>query len=196
MIAVTRQNIKQAALNLLAAHGYEKTTLSAIAKEVGIKAPSIYSFFESKEALFVEIYRDLLDEHFMQLKQLITSNEGKAPEKRLKHLLKGILSYHVHHPKESRVLLQLLLFPPEFMQDEIERLFIEKEEMQRKLLMEIFTDAMNENVVRKQAMDDLIASFFCLMDGLFLELFYYGEDVLMGKLEQIWQVYWTGLTTS
>jgi len=193
---VTREKIKQAALNLLAVYGYEKTVLSAIAKEVGIKAPSIYSFFESKEALFMEIYRDLLDEHFIKLQELMTRNEGKAPEERLKQLLQGILTYHVQHPKKTRVLLQLLLFPPEFIREDMEHLFIEREQMQRELLMEIFTDALDKKVIRKQEVDDLIASFLCLMDGLFLELFYYGEKVLMEKLEQIWRVYWTGLTNS
>lgn len=193
---MTREKIKQAALNQLAQYGYEKAVLSSIAKEVGIKAPSIYSFFESKEALFMEIYQDLLDEHFKKLKELMTSNEGQAPEKRLKKLLQGILTYHIQSPKKTRVLIQLLLFPPEFIRKDMEKLFIEKEKMQRKLLSEIFTDALEKKVIREQKMDDLIVSFLCLMDGLFLELFYYGEEVLMAKLEQIWRVYWTGLTKS
>lgn len=53
---MTRESIREAALNRFAEQGYEATTMAEIAGDVGIKAPAIYAHFKNKE----ELYRDVL----------------------------------------------------------------------------------------------------------------------------------------
>ncbi|AFH59842.1 TetR/AcrR family transcriptional regulator [Paenibacillus caseinilyticus] len=48
----TQELILESAYRLFARHGFEKTSLSMIAKEVGISKPAVYYYFPSKEALF------------------------------------------------------------------------------------------------------------------------------------------------
>ncbi|MBC8830133.1 helix-turn-helix transcriptional regulator, partial [Escherichia coli] len=55
---MTKKLIKEVALTLFAEKGYDGTALSEIAKAVGIKTPSLYAHFASKEALFLEVYQD------------------------------------------------------------------------------------------------------------------------------------------
>ena len=52
----TRQSIIQAATEIFAEKGYEGMKMKEIAQKVGIKAPSLYAFFESKEHIFLHIY--------------------------------------------------------------------------------------------------------------------------------------------
>jgi len=52
----TKEKIKKTALSLFAQRGYHGTTMSDIAKLVGIKTPSIYAHFNGKEELFYSVY--------------------------------------------------------------------------------------------------------------------------------------------
>ena len=51
----TRQRILNAALELFAQYGYEAVSVGQIAEAVGIKAPSLYKHFESKQDIFYNI---------------------------------------------------------------------------------------------------------------------------------------------
>lgn len=48
----TKQKILDKALELFSAHGYDSVSVGEIAKAVGIKAPSLYNHFPSKQAIF------------------------------------------------------------------------------------------------------------------------------------------------
>ena len=48
----TRQKILDKALELFSARGYDPVSVGEIAKAVGIKAPSLYNHFPSKQAIF------------------------------------------------------------------------------------------------------------------------------------------------
>ena len=48
----TRQKILDKALTLFSARGYDSVSVGEIAKAVGIKAPSLYNHFPSKQAIF------------------------------------------------------------------------------------------------------------------------------------------------
>lgn len=51
----TRQRILTQALRLFSAYGYDSVSVGQIAKAVGIKAPSLYNHFASKQAIFAAI---------------------------------------------------------------------------------------------------------------------------------------------
>jgi len=53
--AFKRERIVDAAVDLFYDHGYEHTTLDAVAQRLGVTKPFIYSYFESKTALLSEI---------------------------------------------------------------------------------------------------------------------------------------------
>jgi AcrR family transcriptional regulator len=50
-----RERILEAAVDLFYAHGYENTTLDAIAERLGVTKPFIYSYYNSKVELLTEI---------------------------------------------------------------------------------------------------------------------------------------------
>ncbi|MFO0751296.1 MAG: helix-turn-helix domain-containing protein [Myxococcota bacterium] len=52
----TRQRIVDAALELFAEHGYDKTTMRMVAERAGCALGLIYRYFKSREALALELY--------------------------------------------------------------------------------------------------------------------------------------------
>src|SRR5256885_2950848 len=59
----TRAAILNAALDLLRAHGYEKTTMRAIAGRAGVSLGNAYHYFGSKEHLIQAFYQRTHEEH-------------------------------------------------------------------------------------------------------------------------------------
>lgn len=50
----TRQRLTDAALELFAEHGYEATTVEAIAERAGVSARTFFRYFEAKEVILTE----------------------------------------------------------------------------------------------------------------------------------------------
>ena len=78
----TKERILKKALELFAENGYDAVSVGEIAKAVGIKAPSLYSHFPSKQAIFnaivedtasqYEKYTDEIDIHVQNAKKYMT----------------------------------------------------------------------------------------------------------------------------
>lgn len=66
----TRERILDEALSLFAQRGFEATSVHDIASNVGIKAPSLYKHFASKQAIFDEIVNRALASHLATAAQL------------------------------------------------------------------------------------------------------------------------------
>jgi len=64
----TRELILNSALDLLADHGYEKTTMRAIARRAGVSLGNAYHYFGSKEHLIQAFYHRLHEEHLKATK--------------------------------------------------------------------------------------------------------------------------------
>lgn len=60
MTQSTYERILLAAYDYFAENGYEKASMSEIAKLVGISKPALYHHFESKEALFESLYAQII----------------------------------------------------------------------------------------------------------------------------------------
>jgi AcrR family transcriptional regulator len=74
----TRALILNTALELLREHGYEKTTMRAIADKAGVSLGNAYHYFSSKEQLIQAFYHRLHEEHLSSLPTLARDSSLKA----------------------------------------------------------------------------------------------------------------------
>jgi AcrR family transcriptional regulator len=85
----TRKKILAAAGNLFREKGYNGVGVDAIMAEAGLTAGGFYSHFDSKEALFSEVIKNVLSNRSSSLSTIL---EGKEGEHWLKSLIKNYLS--------------------------------------------------------------------------------------------------------
>jgi AcrR family transcriptional regulator len=70
----TKREILNASLDLFSTQGFEATSISQIADRVGIRKASLYSHFESKQAILDALVKDILEkysQHSVLQKQII-----------------------------------------------------------------------------------------------------------------------------
>jgi AcrR family transcriptional regulator len=92
----TRELILEAALALFRDHGYEGTTMRAIARQAGVAVGNAYYYFRSKESLIQEFYRRTHREHLAACAGVL-ANESEL-EARLSGVMRAkvdtIMPYH------------------------------------------------------------------------------------------------------
>ena len=98
----TREEILGTALRLFAERGFDKTTMRAIAEEVGLSLGASYYHFKSKEDLVLAFYRRTADESEAANAKFIS--ETKDFKKRFQ----AILQYKFEQLSESRHLVKIL----------------------------------------------------------------------------------------
>ena len=102
----TKQKILNKALELFSSQGYDSVSVSEIAKAVGIKAPSLYNHFPSKQAIFDAIVEstaaqyeadtDRIDIHVQNAKQDIPVF-AEITEDNLFEKVSQIFEYSLHN---------------------------------------------------------------------------------------------------
>ena len=103
----TKDKILDAALTLFAENGYNGTSVEQIAKAVGIKAPSLYKHYKSKE----DILNALVDSAEARYEEMFGSerNIGKIPESREEfiEMTMGRISFTMRDPiiRKTRMFL-------------------------------------------------------------------------------------------
>ncbi|WP_051348485.1 TetR/AcrR family transcriptional regulator [Peribacillus kribbensis] len=188
----TVDKIKEAGLILFAEQGYEGTALSEIAGRVGIKAPSIYAHFASKQDLYLSILRDIVYKEMDTIKNLLESGTDKSIEESLKSLF-----YHLTNLAGAtpQVLFykRAVFLPPKDLSRQIKEEIIHFEELSAGYLHSIFSKGMKEKTIREMGTKVLHSSFYCLLDGLFFEHHLYEQNEFIQRRSLVWNFFWDSI---
>ena len=99
-----RDEIVRAALELIAEHGFHGAPMAMIADKAGVGAGTIYRYFENKDVLISELYRELEERIYT------TVQAGYSPDKpireRFLYLGAAVLGYCIANPLDFRFLEQ------------------------------------------------------------------------------------------
>ncbi len=101
--------IVRAALELIAEHGFHGAPMAMIAERAGVAAGTIYRYFENKDVLIAELFREVEEKIYADLL------DGYSPEKpireRFLHLGRALLRYYIANPLDFRYLEQFYNSP-------------------------------------------------------------------------------------
>lgn len=75
---MTKDDILSAGIKIIETEGFDRLTLSSLASELGVKKPSIYHYFASKDEIISELYvraRELLRKHTFRVDFTLSAEE-------------------------------------------------------------------------------------------------------------------------
>jgi AcrR family transcriptional regulator len=190
---MTPVRIKEAALSLFARSGYEGTSLKDIAQEVGIKTPSLYAHFSSKEEIFLSLLDDVIQKELLEVRQLLERAAGDSPRETL-HLLFDYFSTGYARNDDRLFLKRALTFTPNGLTVKLHDRFLRYEQLGADLFADLFREGIRHGEIRRLEISDLLASFCCLLDGLFILRTSCLEEEFRIKAAAVWNIYWQGIT--
>jgi AcrR family transcriptional regulator len=99
----TRQRLLDATIELLAEGGYAAATVNALTSRAGVAAGTLYRHFDSKEELFVEIFRTLSGRELDAMRQATEGASG--PLDRLEAAIEAFARRALAEPRVAWALL-------------------------------------------------------------------------------------------
>jgi len=100
--AQRRTQLVDAAMQIFAAEGYQKTTMDAVAAAAGVTKPVLYQHFPSKRDLFLELLRTV-GRHLTEMVNLATSG-AESPRAQVEQGFHAYFEFVESRPDEFRVL--------------------------------------------------------------------------------------------
>jgi len=113
-----RDQILNAAAELIAVHGYHKTSMDAVAIAVGIQKASLYHHFDSKEAIVIALHQSINDMLF-ELHRVRTEVGSTTAGRQLFEIMMDIVSLAETHPGQLRILFDHYRELPEAMHKQV-----------------------------------------------------------------------------
>lgn len=178
-----RGAIIQAALELVAEHGFHGAPMAMIADHAGVGAGTIYRYFENKDILISEIYRDI-EGRFLNAVMEKYPN-GKPVRERYLHIGSVLVRLFTNSPQDFRFIEQFHNSPYGAAYRR-EKLFGKREDV----VKELFHEALRQQIVKELPLPILFALTFGPLVNIcrdsilgFVEL----DDDLIGKaVEACW----------
>ncbi|HKI51355.1 MAG TPA: TetR/AcrR family transcriptional regulator [Geothermobacteraceae bacterium] len=99
-----RDEIIRAALEMIAEQGFHGSPMAELAKRAGVGAGTIYRYFENKEVLIAELYRELEERVYPVLLEGYSTE--RPVRERFLQLGSALLRYFIEHPLDFRYLEQ------------------------------------------------------------------------------------------
>ena len=136
--------ILDAAYNIFAKYGYQKTSMDDIANEAMIGKGTIYYYFHSKEEIFLSILERKDNDLFNLIKSKI--NEAKTFEEKIKIF---ILEPFNHFMSNKQLVAQFLNVESPLFLKKLDDFKTTRKENIKQMLQEIFDFAIEKNVLRQ-----------------------------------------------
>ncbi|SMO93617.1 TetR/AcrR family transcriptional regulator [Melghirimyces algeriensis] len=97
------EQIFQAAVEIFAQHGFERSKMDEIARHAGVAKGTIYYHFKSKEELFVALMNNRMEKIKEMLNRCMSDTDD--PVKQLRNLLEMMVTYLVQNGTFAKLLI-------------------------------------------------------------------------------------------
>ncbi|MCT4507276.1 MAG: TetR/AcrR family transcriptional regulator [Tepidibacter sp.] len=187
---MTGKKIKEASLELIAERGYCQTTLSLIAKRVGIKKPSIYSHFQSKEEIFFSILEDEIKKLNAYMENIYNDIEKYELEEMLYIIIYRFVDYFNNNIILAKFWSLVMYFPPYSLEKEV-KFDITKYKIYECIYMNIKEKTKNKEI-DEEKMQNIMYAYELILRGI-LTMIIHDGNFTIEKLDQIIKLYFNGI---
>lgn len=182
---MSARDIRLAAIRLFGQQGYTATPLSAIAAAVGIKAPSLYAHFRSKEDLFRTVFDEAVRMELQELMAAMTP-EASASDGLRRYLEEtaGRFESSLYLP----FLLRSIYLPPASLAAHIrERDQVFSAELVRRVEEALLRQT--ESAPLGMSPAEAALAFTGILRGIHAELLYAGPGPAQRLTQALWRTY-------
>lgn len=185
---MTAIRLQDAALARFARQGFDATSLAEIAADVGIKKPSIYAHFQSKDELYLSLIPRLVEAELEHAGQVLHGGQGAVGQ--LRAYLQDIRTRY-ENSEHVAFWFKALLAPPLHIYDAVMApMHVFMDNLEDIIRTAIKGSPLAENR-RGLSIETLTLTYMGLIDALQSELIYGGADKFERRLEAMWQVFET-----
>ena len=169
----TKAKILNVAMQVFSTHGYEGSSIRAIAKAAGISIGGVYLYFRNKEELYLNLIRDRIEEQVLKTKEAVTS--AGSPEEGLR----AFLSQHLKYGIKNKELILINIREHGFaFGRKVKRRFLRS---QIELLMKILNEGITDKVFRECNTEEASRIIMATLRGIALSMVLEGGRVITEK---------------
>lgn len=187
-----KQKIMNEAFKLFSNGDYNSVSLADIAEKVGIKKPSIYAHFSSKEELFLSLIDRELERLYLFLEKTFSSDKINNVETMLYEFLKKCMEYAVVNTSEVRFMNRILYSPPTNLADQVSIRTAVFNKNVHTIQLQLIKNCIENGEVKEQNLDNLLYSLICFIRGT-LAMVLVDQSFSLEKFNFCWQIYWKGI---
>jgi len=183
--AEKRDEIVRAALEIIAEHGFHGAPMAMIADKAGVGAGTIYRYFENKDVLITELYRELEERIYAAV--LAGYSSDQPIRERFLYLGTAVLGYFIANPLDFRYLEQFHN-SPYGMAYRRDRMLGKRED--RDMYRELFEEGVAQQVVKDFPLVVLFALTFgpllAVARDHILNFIILDDDLILRTIEACW----------
>ena len=133
-----------AALELIAEHGFHGVSMAMIAEKANVGMGTIYRYFASKDVLISEMYKVVADRIHMAIAS--GYSKEKPVRERFFHLVSTLIKYLIKHPLEFRYMEQYHNSP--YGVTFRKNLILNHPDVELDIFKELFLEGVRQNVMK------------------------------------------------
>ncbi|SHF15860.1 TetR/AcrR family transcriptional regulator [Alkalibacter saccharofermentans] len=174
----------------------EKGTLFSmqeLAKAVGMKAPSLYNYYASKNDLLHDLIAQEIDRYYMFFNRLF-ENESETSEQLIKDVFYSVIDYYSDQLK-AKFRRRLGMIDGNHRQY-IKEILAKNDEVIILKLRNVFEDCINKGVIPDHNVDQTLFHYYFVLQGIISNSIYYekGDKHYANAIDSTWESFWAGLS--
>lgn len=163
--------------------------MSEIAKAVGIKTPSIYAHYQSKEQLFQQLIEEVIAQEREQYIELLQAMKQDPIEQQVYRIF-DFFTDLTHLTTGQAFLKRTILVPPRHLRDQLRSDFLRHEDILTEGLRSVIRQGISVGIFKAAEEEHKIAVFYVCVDGLLVENQLYEEPLFHKRKQLVWQSLW------
>ena len=193
MVTNRKEKIKKAAYKLFAKKGYN-TSLDDIAKKVGIKTPSLYAHFSSKEELFYYVIKEEIESYFFGLEKQFDMLAGQSAHDQISGIFFSVINYFKENNR-ARFWRSIPLIKEENLRNKIRQLIQQNDTLYTKKMLEIFKNGVKYEELRATVSESSVFLWLAMVQGILDGMLLYEDNAfdMQAYAEKTWGAFWDGI---
>ena len=190
----THERLLQEAAALFARRGYSGTSMSDIAREVGVRKASLYNYYRSKEDLLMALLEQSLSAWTEACDHQF--DDQATLETKLAAYLTSLVEFGRTNPQAMALIRLATAQVPGDLRIKVQDRFADYESTWHQELTTIFRQAVDSGEIRPADPASLALAWGIFLDGIAVRFVFANErtEALVNNLHTLWSLFWRGLS--